>query len=227
MTERRTHAYAVRSPDMGRPYHIAPRSSSRFLARFGLGALVLAFLLGAGAAVAADTITVEVVGEIAGSEAEVRETLLDLDGFGRWFPNTKEWSVLDRTNDGALVHGRLSLPWPLDDRDYVVEYTWSEPEAPFVLSARASADRGPEPAEGVVRVDTMETTWELVPLGERTGVRYEYVGSAGGFLPDWVFQIGWEMQTGILIDALDEEVERRRRERGAAPGVAAEAEARP
>lgn len=143
--------------------------------------------------------------------ARVRETLLDLAAFGRWFPNTEEWTVLERDESSALVYGRLSLPWPVDDRDYVARYTWSAPGAqPFRLVARAVVGAAPPAPEGVVRVEEMTTTWEVAPLGEGSQVRYVYRGSPGGALPDWVARVGWEMQTGILMDALEEELERRR-----------------
>ncbi|MDG2305571.1 MAG: hypothetical protein P8R42_13200 [Candidatus Binatia bacterium] len=153
---------------------------------------------------------VEVIGKIDAPLAAVRKTLLDLDGFGAWFPSTDEWRVLARTQESATVHGRLGLPWPVDDRDYVARYSWADTEdRGFVLEAVAVVDAAPKPADGVVRVEEMHTTWNLEPLGTETAVRYVYAGSLGGRLPDWVARIGWEMQTGILMDALAEEVERR------------------
>lgn len=211
MTERRTQAYAVRSAeDTTAPYHTWVRSGSRFL----ISLVSFGFLAGPGLAeeVRAPGLEVEVVGQIEAPMAEVVATLLDLDGFGRWFPNTEEWEVLERTPDSALAYGRLSLPWPVDDRDYVVRYSWSpetEPK-PFRLLSEVAPSVGPAVPEGVVRVEEMATEWEIAPLGTGTRVRYVYTGSPGGMLPDWVFEIGWEMQTGILIDALAEEVERRR-----------------
>lgn len=173
-------------------------------------------MLGATSAPASDVrapgLEVEVLGEIDAPPAEVRAALLDLDAYGRWFPNTEEWEVLERSNDTALAYGRLSLPWPVDDRDYVVRYAWSDPQAPeFTLRSEVVRGAGPQERDGVVRVEEMTTTWEVAPLGTGTRVRYVYAGSPGGLLPDWVFEIGWEMQTGILMDALADEVERRRR----------------
>ena len=196
-----------------RPYHSSRRWSPLF---FALPAL----LFGATPEAAdARDIEVEVIGEIPGPVEEVRATLMDLEGLGRWFPNTTEWDVLERSETEALVYGRLSLPWPLDDRDYVVRYVWADEEDEgFWLEAEAVQGRGPPPPDDVERVDEMRTLWELAPLGSHTRVRYVYTGSAGGFLPDWVFRIGWEMQTGIVMDALEEEILRRRAVgQGAAP----------
>ncbi len=167
------------------------------------------------------SLRVEVLGEVDAPITAVREALLDLEGFGRWFPNTEQWQVLERTPGGALVYGRLSLPWPVDDRDYVARYSWTDSEGShFTLRAEAVVDGTPRADESVVRVEEMKTTWELTPLGTGTRIRYVYQGSPGGFLPDWVARIGWEMQTGILMDALADELERRRKETEASAAAA-------
>lgn len=220
MTESKSHAYALRRADTRPPYHRFVRCSSRFLA------LLIATLVATSASaeeVPAPGLVVEVVGDIEAPPAEVRAALLDLDEFGRWFPNTQEWEVLEHAKDTAVAYGRLSLPWPVDDRDYIVRYSWSDPqESEFTLRSEVVRGVGPPERDGVVRVEKMTTTWEVAPLGTGTRVRYVYAGSPGGLLPDWVFEIGWEMQTGILMDALADEVERRRqlvaREAGAERG---------
>jgi hypothetical protein len=55
----------------------------------------------------------------------------------------------------------------------------------------------------------MRTEWRLTAEDGRTRVLYVYEGSPGIPLPDWVMRIGWESQTGRLIDALSSEVGRR------------------
>lgn len=212
MTERRTQAYAVRRADTALAYHTWRRCSPRFLAAIvaGLG-LLGAPVPGQAEDVRAPDLVVEVAAEIDAPPEEVRATLLELDRYGEWFPNTVEWEVLERGPDSAVAYGRLSLPWPVDDRDYVVRYAWSDADPPpFRLHAEVAPEVGPGPREDVVRVEDMTTTWEVAPLGSTTRVRYVYTGSPGGMLPDWVFKIGWEMQTGILMDALEEQIERRR-----------------
>jgi len=221
MTDRRTQAYAVRTEDHTLPpYHRRRRCRSCFFR----GAVLVGLLL-PGAARGAESAPLRVVveGQIEAPFESVRAALLDLEGFGGWFPSTEEWRVLTRDPDSALVYGRLALPWPIDDRDYVARYSWRDAPDAFVLEARGVSDAEPRPRAGIVRVESMRTVWRIEPEGSATAVRYVYEGSPGGVLPDWVARIGWEMQTGILMDALGEEVERRgEREQVARPAAARE-----
>lgn len=187
-------------------YHILPGGTARLLS-----ACLCCLLLVSPVRAEEPPLHVVVEGRVEAPLATVRATLLDLESFGRWFPSTEEWSVLSRQEGTALVYGRLVLPWPVDDRDYVARYTWSDTvDGGLEIRAAGGAAGGPEPRAGVVRVDDMRTNWRIGPDGEGTQVRYEYVGSAGGTLPEWVARIGWEMQTGILLESLEREVESRR-----------------
>jgi len=104
-------------------------------------------------------IEVEVVGDIAAPLLAVRAVLLDLEGFPRWYPATKEFRVLDRpAADSALVYGVQALPWPVGDRDYVVEYRWYEESDAFVLLATARVAADPASPAGVVRVERITDT---------------------------------------------------------------------
>lgn len=156
-------------------------------------------------------IEVEVVGDIDAPLFAVRAVLLDLERFPRWYPATKEFRVLGRpATDMALVYGVQALPWPVGDRDYVVEYSWRDEPDAFVLLAIARRDAAPRSPDGVVRVERMRTEWriEAVP-GGGTAVRYRYEGDTGGRLPTWVARLGWRSSTPLVIDGLREEVARR------------------
>jgi hypothetical protein len=151
------------------------------------------------------------VGDTLDAEIDfVRLTLLDLEAFKRWFPALGDWRVLSRSESTALVYGSQALPWPISDRDYVVRYRWwTGGDGDFHLEARALADASPGPQPGRVRIERMRTEWRLTAEDGRTRVLYVYEGSPGIPLPDWVMRIGWESQTGRLIDALSSEVGRR------------------
>jgi hypothetical protein len=157
-----------------------------------------------------ELMTIE-VGDTLDAEIDfVRLTLLDLEAFKRWFPALGDWRVLSRSESTALVYGSQALPWPISDRDYVVRYRWwTGGDGDFHLEARALADASPGPQPGRVRIERMRTEWRLTAEDGRTRVLYVYEGSPGIPLPDWVMRIGWESQTGRLIDALASEVGRR------------------
>ena len=141
----------------------------------------------------ATAIDIEVVGQIGHPLAEVSDVLLDLDGFQRWFPALREWRVLSRGRRKALVYGRQELPWPLRDRDYVVEYRWRESsDTQFSLTAVARPGADPPPERDVRRLEEMTTVWRLVARGEETQTSYVYRGPLDLALPDWVVEAAWK-----------------------------------
>ena len=181
----------------------------RGVSRFALGALLLCLALPARAE--PPVLRVEATGRIAAPFDRVRATLLDLDAFAGWFPALAEWRVLSRRDGEALVYGRQALPWPVRDRDYIVRYRWwTDPDGIFHLEATSQPDAEVAPSEAAVRLERLRSEWLLEDAGDATDARYVYEGSAAGTLPGWVARIGWRRHTGIVIDALAVEVERRR-----------------
>ena len=148
-------------------------------------------------------------GSIPAPLAATRAALLDIAGFGRWFPSLGEWRVLERSEGGVRVYGRHALPWPAEDRDYVVDYVWrDEADGRFVLEATARADGAPPPA-GVVRLDVLQSRWTLRSDGDTTHAHYSVSLVPRGDIPRWVEQASWRRESWRLIDALAGEVARR------------------
>jgi len=169
----------------------------------------------------APPIVVEVEGVVEAPVDVVRAVLLDLERFVEWFPSTSEWRVLSPPRDGsARVYGRQALPWPVRDRDYVVEYRWWDEAGDFVL--RADAVRGAEPpaTEDSVRVEWMETEWRISATPGGTAVRYRYLGDFGGRLPAFAARFAWRSRAPIVIERLRDQVERVQAERLPGPADA-------
>ena len=197
-----------------------PRPSTIFApdARSNLPLRVLAtLLLCAPFAVRAEApaaITATAEGTIAAPFAEVRETLLDIDQFGRWFPTVGTWRVLERTSSRIRVYGRHPAPWPVRDRDYVVDYGWQESaEGTLTVEAMAvgaHAQGAVEPVvDGVVRLDVLHSRWVATPAGDGTWVRYVVSFVPRGRLPRWVEKRSGLRDSDRLVQALEQEVARR------------------
>ncbi len=140
----------------------------------------------------------------------VRDVLLDLERFGRWFPQLREWRVLERLGVVTRVYGRQTFPWPVKDRDYVVLYRWSDTaDGGFSLEATGVADAGPPAPEGVVRLEALRSLWTLSADGGRTHASYLYEGPSSGRLADWLSARGARSRTHAVIDGLAQEVARR------------------
>jgi uncharacterized protein YndB with AHSA1/START domain len=158
----------------------------------------------------ATALDIEVEGKIAHPLGAVSAVLLDLDGFQRWFPALRDWRVLSRGKEIAVVYGRQELPWPLRDRDYVVEYQWRATlNTEFILKAVARPGADPPPRSGVLRLEEMTTEWRLIARGDETTARYSYRGPVDVPLPDGIVQAVWEAHSAKVIEALADEVARR------------------
>jgi hypothetical protein len=146
---------------------------------------------------------------LAHSLEAVRRVLLDLERFPGWITSLSTWTVVAREPDHAVVHGRHDLPWPLSDRDYTVRYTWHGDAARFVLEARSTAEAGPPPAPGVVRLEAVHSIWQVEALDpQRARVTYTYNGDLGGGAPRFVQEAGWKREARQLFQGLDAAIRR-------------------
>ena len=186
------------------------RDAGRLRALAMLACLIASAAPSASAETDAPRMDASAEGSIPASFAATRAVLLDVAGFGGWFPSLGEWRVLSRAEDSLRVYGRHAVPWPAEDRDYVVDYRWHDtPEGQFVLEATARADAGPAP-EGVVRLDVLRSRWTLTPQGDTTLAHYEVSLIPRGELPRFVESASWRRESWRLIEALAREVARHR-----------------
>lgn len=174
----------------------------------------LVWVLGVPSVRAAEEIVAEANGLLAVEISRARAVLRDVPAFGEWFPSLGEWQVLAGSEAGYRIHGRHDLPWPMRDRDYVVDYRWRDgTDGAFELVARAGTD-GPPPEPRVVRLDVLESRWRLEPVEGGTRVHYTVRFLPRGDLPRWIEGPSWRRESWRLVDALDREIERRSRETG-------------
>jgi hypothetical protein len=123
-------------------------------------------------------------GEIEAPVADVARHLLDFASIGRRVRRMSEVRVLERHADRATVYYRLDLPWPLSDRDWIVEYRWAaEIDGVFRIVWWDANDRAPA-VRGAMRVAPMRGRWELTPTpAGATRARYVFLAQLGGRLP--------------------------------------------
>jgi hypothetical protein len=188
-------------------------------ASFHLGGLVVVALLALASPAVGEEASLRTEAEelLVVPLEEVRAVLLDLDGFGRWFPTLVEWRVLSRGESEARIYGRQGFPWPADDRDYVARYRWWTEGEVFRLEAVGEIGAEPAAPPGVERLERFRSEWRVAPDpsgGTRT--RYVAEGAVEGRLARWLAQIAWRSQTRRVVDALAGELDRRERERARA-----------
>jgi hypothetical protein len=126
---------------------------------------------------------------------KVANTLLAIDKFKTWLPNTIDSKVMSRTNDSLFfAYTVTSAPWPLSNRDTYFKVSIRKVNNAYTITFEGRMNEYPLQA-GRVRVKDFHAVWKITPL--KTGeVEIDYVASfdPGGGAPNWVIKNG-------LIDA--------------------------
>lgn len=113
--------------------------------------------------------------------------LLDVPGTTRWVSHTKSCTMLRRVSDAELYYySEVSLPWPLQNRDFVAHVKVSQDPSTGVVTINAPAVPGMvAPKKGIVRVPRSAGLWTLTPMGRQVKVVYTLQVDPGGALPAW------------------------------------------
>ena len=117
---------------------------------------------------------------------EIIALLLDVDAAERWVCHTKSCKLIRRVSDTELFyHTEVSLPWPLDNRDFVTHLRVIKHEKSDVVTIEAPAVPGVLPSrEGIVRISGSVNRWLIRPLPNgKAWVEYMLQVDPGGHIP--------------------------------------------
>jgi len=120
--------------------------------------------------------------------AQLVALLLDVRAAERWVSHTKSCSLIRKVSDAELYYySEVSLPWPLENRDFVAHVKVSQDAASRVVTVNAPAIPGVIAAKkGIVRVSESKGLWLITPLGNGTvKVTYTLQVDPGGIIPAW------------------------------------------
>lgn len=132
-------------------------------------------------------------GIVEASILRVASVLLDTARLPQWMDRLAEARRIRAMSARHYVeYDRATTPFPLTDRDFVVE-TWVEIDAAkkqMLLKARSVTDAS-APVTGLVRGEVLSSTFTLVPLdhGRRTRVVAEVHTDPKGSLPKWLVNL--------------------------------------
>ena len=176
----------------------------------GIRAWAIALVaLGLSPAAGAEPLSAGTEGRLAAPPERVEAVLLDLEGFGGWFPNLAEWRVLSRTADEVRVYGRQRFPWPASDRDYVARYRWWRSDGSFHLEAVGVETSDPPVPEDVVRLHDFRSEWRVWPDGAGgTRASYTAEGQVEGAVLRWLAGVAWRREARRVLDGLTGELAR-------------------
>ncbi|WAC12594.1 START domain-containing protein [Dyadobacter pollutisoli] len=120
------------------------------------------------------------------SAAEVVALLLDVKAAEKWVCHTKSCSLVRKISETEIYYyTEVSLPWPLDNRDFVTHLTVSEDPVTKIVTVNAPAVSGWVPIKkGIVRVSHSKSSWIIKPMGEgKVTVEYALQVDPGGHIP--------------------------------------------
>ncbi len=129
---------------------------------------------------------------IEGSLKNVYAFLTDLEYRPEWINNCTGIEIIDTLKDGRIrYHTGYDIPWPLQDRDLVVEAMFSMQEgaaSAHLLTCQTELEY--PPIKGVIRMPRYreEVFLERIDAGT-TRYRSEGFADTGGTMPPWVVNV--------------------------------------
>lgn len=130
------------------------------------------------------------VGEVPGTPYEILAVLLDVPAHVKWLPDCIESRTVRRVDAWRyIIYTRTDAPWPVSDREAVIENEVIFLEPPSKLKVTFEAVPAPEVARarGTVRMKTVNGYYSIVAIDERRSlVQYELDADPAGALPAWL-----------------------------------------
>jgi hypothetical protein len=123
------------------------------------------------------------------SLSQIVALLLDVEAATQWVSHTKSAYLVKKVSPSELYYySEVSLPWPLDNRDFVARISISQNSHTKVVTVEAPAIPGwIDKKTGVVRIDHSVGSWSLTPInGKTTRVQYVLQVDPGGVIPAWL-----------------------------------------
>jgi len=127
---------------------------------------------------------------IKGSIDDVMKTMLDWKKHTEWMFGCEESTVLKQLGDNhAIMYNRVGAPWPVWDRDVIVDTTIerSGDKKALVVNFRNIDSKLRAVPKKVIRLPRLVgfyKLWEVEP--KKTKILYQVETDAGGSLPRWL-----------------------------------------
>jgi hypothetical protein len=122
------------------------------------------------------------------SLSAVVSLLLDVHGAKEWVYHTKSCTLVKQVSPAELFYySEVSLPWPLENRDFVAHVKVTQDKTSKVVIVEAPAIPGVvAEKKGIVRVSHSLGYWIITPLDKnRVSIEYSLQVDPGGIIPAW------------------------------------------
>ncbi|MFI5139856.1 MAG: START domain-containing protein [Sphingobacteriales bacterium] len=121
--------------------------------------------------------------------SQLTALLLDTKAHEQWVYNTKTSYLVKQLSDSHLLYySEIIMPWPLTNRDVVIEMTITQQPGTKVMYISANTAKNYVPVnKDKVRVPLSKVNWTVTCIGDNQ-LSIEYIGQAdpGGSVPAWL-----------------------------------------
>jgi hypothetical protein len=134
-------------------------------------------------------IEIKVATEFNSTAAKLTQILQDVTHQANWAYNTKKAFLLSRKNKDTLTYySEVSLPWPVSNRDLVIQLCMSHDISDHVMLIQAHSVGNIYPVQpNLVRVPYSLGSWTVTTLNpNRIKIEYLLSVNPGGALPAWL-----------------------------------------
>ena len=135
---------------------------------------------------------------------KISKMIEDLENYYQIFDRVKSSGIV--ADD--IVHIRIDMPFPISDRDYIVQYKTEKNKDNISYKFQAVKDTNIELNDSCIRLVNAAGEWYLKAVSESsTKVVYTWNGELGGDFPDWALTRAWGKQGSEMIEWLSESLE--------------------
>jgi len=138
------------------------------------------------------------IGTIAAPIDEVIKGIQDVNAHTKYFPRLMEARLVSGCGNVRVVHQKIDVPFPLQDRYYDVTTTASRVSAPRDVFASSWTF-----VKGSGNIVDTTGGWTLTPIDARTTLAYYHVhADIGTWLPQWLLNIANKSTMPDVINGL-------------------------
>jgi hypothetical protein len=125
--------------------------------------------------------------ELDATKAQLIRTLQDIAGYNNWVYSNKKSTVLKVVNpDNIIYYTQSHLPWPIKDRDLVVELSILPNNDILNIQAKSLPDYLPQESR-YIRVPYSLAQWKVTQAANnKLKVDYTFSVDPGGSIPSWL-----------------------------------------
>ena len=120
--------------------------------------------------------------------SQLTALLLDVKAHEQWVYDTKRSYLLKQLGDDHLLYySEINMPWPLTNRDVVVELNISQQPGTNIIYITANSVEQYLPVNKDKVRCSSKVSWTVTPMGN-SRLSIEYIGQAdpGGAVPAWL-----------------------------------------